>query len=416
MTSKKTYYCWKTRGHAIRHVAYSGVTLSIVGVIYYFVAVVGRLDSRVHSTTEKATFFLWFGMLFIFCTYLFAVIIMVHGFHKRIGKILLYYLLFIFVFEVLDLVLMIYIVVLYKLNNIGTILDLVFFLSKLIYHLGVAVILYLEYRVIAKEERTKRAMEEANRKRKLAREAAEKIKNNNENETLAALEILSNYSSDVIFVDEFISRMGMERLVHVVEQDAYIPTHYINNFFSEYRYRENLARLLTAFLEIMDNSFGTISWDICTPLFTAKVSSYVKMGTNVDKRILGQSMSILENLVMESEVNSRLVTKELPFPDLVALLPRIDDKEVKENCAKLMNALLFRFPDIINKTVYDETDPPRNTEHSAETIQESKGSRNPEVDFSYVGKRGKEEGILLVDRESTPSTSGVTNCSYVSSV
>lgn len=87
---------------------------------------------------------------------------------------------------------------------------------------------------------------------------------------------------------------------------------------------------------------GTVSWDILEPTFINKVASYVNNQTAVqDHKVIEASLSILENIVLNSSSKYNQVEKEVTYPNLSNHL-QSSSPQIQQNTLALINALLLK--------------------------------------------------------------------------
>lgn len=101
-----------------------------------------------------------------------------------------------------------------------------------------------------------------------------------------------------------------------------------------------LAYSLQSFVELMDH--GIVSWDILEPPFISKVSSYVNNQAAVqDANVIEASLSILENIVLNSSGKYAQVEKEVTLQNLVSHLQSMSP-QIQQNAIALLNALFTK--------------------------------------------------------------------------
>lgn len=101
-----------------------------------------------------------------------------------------------------------------------------------------------------------------------------------------------------------------------------------------------LANALLSFVQLMDH--GIVSWDILEPPFINRVSSYVNsQATSQDTKIIGSSLSILENIVLNSSSKYSLVEKDVTLQNLVMHLQSMST-QVQQNTIALINGLFLK--------------------------------------------------------------------------
>ncbi|XP_032665992.1 engulfment and cell motility protein 1 isoform X2 [Odontomachus brunneus] len=142
---------------------------------------------------------------------------------------------------------------------------------------------------------------------KTANDILTKLNNGAMEEKVIALQKLSKLSTDMTFAFEFINKKGLALIISQVEGG---------------KYKGNaLAYSLQSFVELMDH--GNVSWDILETPFINKVASYVNnQSITQDTSIIEASLSILENIVLNSTGKYGQVEKEVTFPNLADLYKR----------------------------------------------------------------------------------------------
>ncbi|MPC25454.1 Engulfment and cell motility protein 1 [Portunus trituberculatus] len=147
-----------------------------------------------------------------------------------------------------------------------------------------------------------------------------------------ALEKLVRLSSDPTFANEFIGKHGMSFLITCLEmakQDSPM-----------------LPLILSSFLELMDH--GIMSWDKLEPTFiervniqpVAQVAMYINTPTPVDMRTLNSSLTILENIVLNSQRKYTIVEKQVTIPKLLNHISSNKKGEIHQAVLALVNALI----------------------------------------------------------------------------
>lgn len=159
---------------------------------------------------------------------------------------------------------------------------------------------------------------------KTVQEILAKINNSEDLDTTSALVKLTNLSCDLTFALEFINKKGLSFIITNIE-------------FGKFK-GDQLRYGLITFVKLMDH--GIISWDILDSPFISKVVSFIKT-TNQDLKVVQASLSILENIVLNSTGKSSQVEKEITLQNLIALL-HLQDRVVQQNAVALINAILFK--------------------------------------------------------------------------
>lgn len=87
---------------------------------------------------------------------------------------------------------------------------------------------------------------------------------------------------------------------------------------------------------------GIVSWDILDAPFINKVASYVNnQSVSQDPNVIEASLSILENIILNSTGKCGLVEKEVTFPNLVMHLQNMNP-QIQQNAIALINALFLK--------------------------------------------------------------------------
>ncbi|XP_014223551.1 engulfment and cell motility protein 1 [Trichogramma pretiosum] len=168
---------------------------------------------------------------------------------------------------------------------------------------------------------------------KTASDILEKLTNGNpEEKVVGSLEKLSRLSRDITFANEFIEKNGLALIISQIENE---------------KYKFNaLAYCLQSFVELME--LGIVSWDIVEVPFICKIASYVNNQiTTIDSNVIKASLSILENIVLNSAGKFVHVEKEIIFQNLVRHLQNINS-QIQQNAIALINAL-FQKADITKR-------------------------------------------------------------------
>ncbi|XP_074102756.1 engulfment and cell motility Ced-12 [Cotesia typhae] len=161
---------------------------------------------------------------------------------------------------------------------------------------------------------------------KTAGDILHKLNNGTAEDKLTALQKLSTLSNDITFAHEFINKQGLALIISQTESGKFKST--------------ALACSLQSFVELMDH--GIVSWDILEPPFINKVASYVNnQSVAQDSNVIEASLSILENIVLNSSGKYGLVEKEVTFPNLVMHLQSMSP-QIQQNTIALINALFLK--------------------------------------------------------------------------
>ncbi|ELU11056.1 hypothetical protein CAPTEDRAFT_228466 [Capitella teleta] len=145
---------------------------------------------------------------------------------------------------------------------------------------------------------------------------------------ISSLRLLSEYSGDQTFAQEFINKKGHLSLISMIEGKTYSG--------------EALAHTLKAFVELMDH--GIVSWDIVEPRFIQTVAnslSQSKKSTTTDATTLQSALEILESIVLNSSEKYSLVEQEVTPVNLVHHL-QSSNTDIQKSAMALINALFLK--------------------------------------------------------------------------
>lgn len=153
-----------------------------------------------------------------------------------------------------------------------------------------------------------------------------KINSGGENEKSSAFQRLTELSSDLTFALEFINKKGLSLIINNIESGKFEV--------------DLLKHGLVTFVKLMDH--GIISWDILDSPFVSKICSLVNNHTSgQDPKVVQCSLSILENIVLNSSGKSPQVEKELTIPNLIMHL-QPQDRVIQQNAIALINAIFTK--------------------------------------------------------------------------
>lgn len=158
---------------------------------------------------------------------------------------------------------------------------------------------------------------------KTAEDILHKLRKTHE-ERKDALEKLVRMSSDPTFANEFIVKQGMNFLITCLEtakQDSPL-----------------LPLILSSFLELMDH--GIMSWDKLEPTFIERVAMYINSPSPVEVRTLNSSLTILENIVLNSQKKYTIVEKQITIAKLLNHISSTKKGEIHQAVLALVNALI----------------------------------------------------------------------------
>lgn len=168
-----------------------------------------------------------------------------------------------------------------------------------------------------------------------AHDILQKLNTGSNEEKLNALQKLSKLSTDMTFALEFINKQGLALIISIIEGG---------------KCKGNmLAYSLISFVELMDH--GIVSWDILESPFINKVASYVNnQAVAQDAKVVQASLSILENIVLNSSGKYGQVEKEVTFPNLVMHL-QSQNPVIQQNAIALINALFLKADNLKRKAI-----------------------------------------------------------------
>ncbi|XP_037794345.1 engulfment and cell motility protein 1-like [Penaeus monodon] len=138
-----------------------------------------------------------------------------------------------------------------------------------------------------------------------------------------ALTVLVKMSSDITFAQEFIAKQGIILLIAHME--------------SPKNEAVLLPFMLTSFLELMDH--GIMPWDDLQPPFIEKMVSFINVQASPDTRTLSTALTILENIVLNSQSKYTLVEKQITIPHLLQHISNSKKVEIQQSVLALINAL-----------------------------------------------------------------------------
>lgn len=153
-----------------------------------------------------------------------------------------------------------------------------------------------------------------------------------------ALGKLSILSTDNTFALEFINKQGLSLVIHLIGNAKYKGT--------------MLAFLLKSFVELMDH--GIVCWDILEIPFISTIASYVNnFPIQQDGKVIQSSLSILENILVNSTGKYAVVEKEVAFPNLEQHL-QSQNPIIQQNTLALINAFLAKAQDMAKRKAIAE--------------------------------------------------------------
>lgn len=147
----------------------------------------------------------------------------------------------------------------------------------------------------------------------------------------AQLERLSKLSADLTFALEFIKKQGMNIVISMIENEAFIG--------------EMLKYTMLSFVELMEH--GTISWDVLQSKFIARNTNFIIQPSKVPNEVVQCALSILENVIRNSVNYTNVIENDVTLDSLLFLLQETgtDLHIIKQNVIALINALFDRATD-----------------------------------------------------------------------
>ncbi|KAF4529139.1 hypothetical protein B566_EDAN017490 [Ephemera danica] len=163
---------------------------------------------------------------------------------------------------------------------------------------------------------------------KTASDILQKLNSGNNDEKMQSVQKLCKLSTDTTFALEFINKQGLALIINLVEGGKCSKG-------------PMLACLLLSFVELMDH--GIVSWDILENPFINKVASYINnlSASGQDSTVIHASLSILENIILNSTGKYVQVEKEVTLTNLVMHLQN-QSPIIQQNAIALINALFLK--------------------------------------------------------------------------
>lgn len=141
-----------------------------------------------------------------------------------------------------------------------------------------------------------------------------------------SLNKLAALSTDVTFALELINKQGLSFIVGTIGGNKYKGP--------------MLGLLLRSFVELMDH--GIVSWDILEDPFISTVASHVNAHpSGQDGMAVQASLSILENIVINSSSKYNQVVSEVNFQNLEAHLAT-ENPVIQQNTLALINSFMAK--------------------------------------------------------------------------
>lgn len=150
-----------------------------------------------------------------------------------------------------------------------------------------------------------------------------------------SLKQLAEFSTDVTFAQEFISRDGHSHLVKIVEETNESP--------------KIMENTLQGFMELMEH--GIVSWENLSQVFINKVASFVNAKA-MDVSVQQRALAIMEGMVQSSSGLYHQVMKELTLERLVSHL-QVNNPQVQIKAMALLMALLQTAGDPDRQELFD---------------------------------------------------------------
>ncbi|KAK4290111.1 hypothetical protein Pmani_036977 [Petrolisthes manimaculis] len=154
-----------------------------------------------------------------------------------------------------------------------------------------------------------------------------RLRKGNVNERRTALDTMVKMAPDVTFASEVVGKQGISLLIECMQSENNDST--------------LLPSILTSFLELMDH--GILSWEELQPAFIEKVASYINLQMAVDPRTLCTSLTILENIILNSPSRYPVVEKQIVLPKLLQHLQVTQGtkrSDIQHSVLALVNALI----------------------------------------------------------------------------
>ena len=202
----------------------------------------------------------------------------------------------------------------------------------------------------------------------------------------AGITLLVSLCRDYTFAVEFISLNngnGVQFLMGIIE-----VSHMTTNID-----KQDTANVLGAFQDLMDH--GIVSWDSIRENFVKKIVNFLVDCKNVfHPQIAYRCLDVLESLALNNTEFHKIISKEIPEPDLMEFIGKETSKEyghlVTHNALALINALIQKSPN------QQQTLQKLTMNHFSRTIQEkilqqAKG----EVDHDIAHQLSTYQSIVL---------------------
>ncbi|XP_050701797.1 engulfment and cell motility protein 2-like [Eriocheir sinensis] len=162
--------------------------------------------------------------------------------------------------------------------------------------------------------------------RKTADDILKKLSKPEKKEKEEALDKLSHLSNDITFANEFIKKQGMLHLLACLQN----TTSYESPL---------LPPILSSCLDLMDH--GIMRWDELQSTFIERVASYVTCQGTIDSRTLSTSLTILENIILNSPSNIPFIEKQITVSKLLNhIVNAKKGTETQQAVLALINALI----------------------------------------------------------------------------
>ncbi|BES87706.1 engulfment and cell motility protein [Nesidiocoris tenuis] len=161
---------------------------------------------------------------------------------------------------------------------------------------------------------------------KTASDILQVLQSGSNDDKMDSLNKLAALSTDVTFALELINKQGLSFIVGTIGGNKYKGP--------------MLGLLLRSFVELMDH--GIVSWDILEDPFISTVASHVNAHpSGQDGMAVQASLSILENIVINSSSKYNQVVSEVNFQNLEAHLAT-ENPVIQQNTLALINSFMAK--------------------------------------------------------------------------
>ncbi|KAF6208361.1 hypothetical protein GE061_016815 [Apolygus lucorum] len=161
---------------------------------------------------------------------------------------------------------------------------------------------------------------------KTASDILQVLQSGSNEEKVEALTKLTDLSTDITFALEWINKRGLSFIIELIGGNKYKGA--------------MLGLLLKSFVELMDH--GNVSWDILEDPFISTVAGHVNSNpSHQDSMTIQASLSILENIVINSSAKYNQVVSEVNFQNLEAHLAT-ENPVIQQNTLALVNSFMAK--------------------------------------------------------------------------